>query len=139
VRIARREARKARIEIVPLIDTVFFLLVFFMMASLSVTVYRGLPVNLPAAASGQATRDDRAAITLDREGRMYLNRAPTTRDTVGGQLRALLSANPNLIVLINADGDVLHRRVVDVVDVVRTAGIGRLAIAVLPAEGQRRP
>jgi len=139
VRIARREARKARIEIVPLIDTVFFLLVFFMMASLSMTVYRGMPVNLPAAASGQATRDDRAAITLDRAGRMYLNREPTTRDTVGGQLRALLSANPNLIVLINADGDVLHRRVVDVVDVVRTAGIGRLAIAVVPAEGQRRP
>jgi biopolymer transport protein ExbD len=139
VKIARREPRKARIEIIPMIDTVFFLLVFFMTASLSMTVYRGLPVNLPAAASGQATRDDKAAITLDREGRMYLNREPVMRDTLGGRLRALLSTNPDLVVMINADGEVLHRRVVDVVDVARTAGISRLAIAVVPAEATSRP
>ena len=139
MKIARREPRKARIEIIPMIDTVFFLLVFFMMASLSMTVYRGLPVNLPAAASGQATRDDKVAITLDREGRMYLNREPIMRDTLGGRLRALLSTNPDLVVMINADGEVLHRRVVDVVDVARTAGISRLAIAVVPAEATSRP
>ena len=139
MKIARRELRKARIEIIPMIDTVFFLLVFFMMASLSMTVYRGLPVNLPAAASGQATRGDKAAITLDREGRMYLNREPVMRDTLGGRLRALLSTNPGLVVMINADGEVLHRRVVDVVDVARTAGISRLAIAVVPAEATSRP
>jgi biopolymer transport protein ExbD len=139
VKIARREPRKARIEIIPMIDTVFFLLVFFMMAALAMTVYRGMPVNLPTASSGQATRDDKAAITLDREGRMFLNREPTTRDTLGGQLRTLLSGNPNLVVMINADGEVLHRRVVDVVDVARTAGINRLAIAVVPPEAARRP
>ena len=127
MKIARREPRKARIEIIPMIDTVFFLLVF------------GMPVNLPTAASGQATRDDKAAITLDREGRVYLNREVTTRETLGGQLRTLLSANPNLVVMINADGEVPHRRVVDVVDVARTAGISRLAIAVVPAEAPRRP
>ena len=139
MKLARREPKKARIEIIPMIDTVFFLLVFFMMASLSMTVYRGLPVNLPKAASGQPTRDDSAAITLDRDGRTYLNREPTTREVLGGQLRALLSANPNLVVMINADGEVLHRRVVDVVDVARTAGVSRLAIAVSPGETSRRP
>ena len=139
MKIARREGKKARIEIIPMIDTVFFLLVFFMMASLAMTVYRGMPVNLPAAASGQATRDDKAAITLDRDGRMFLNREPTTRDTLAGQLRAMLSANPNLVVMINADGEVPHRRVVDVVDVARRAGINRLAIAVVPPEAARRP
>ena len=41
----RRPPRKARIEIIPMIDTVFFLLVFFMMASLAMTIYQGLPVN----------------------------------------------------------------------------------------------
>ncbi|HMH51330.1 MAG TPA: biopolymer transporter ExbD [Candidatus Acidoferrum sp.] len=139
MRIARRESKRARIEIIPMIDTVFFLLVFFMMASLAMTMYRGMSVNLPAAASGQATRDDKAAITLDRDGRMFLNREPTTRDTLAGQLRTLVSANPNLVVMINADGEVLHRRVVDVVDVARTAGINRLAIAVVPPEPPRRP
>jgi biopolymer transport protein ExbD len=139
MKLARREMKKARIEIIPMIDTVFFLLVFFMMASLAMTVYRGMPVNLPKAESGQPTRDDNAAITLGRDGETYLNREPTTRDALGPQLRALLSANPNLVVMINADGEVLHRRVVDVVDVARTAGVSRVAIAVVPGEASRRP
>jgi biopolymer transport protein ExbD len=139
MKLARREPRKARIEIIPMIDTVFFLLVFFMMASLAMTVYRGLPVNLPKAASGQPARDDNAAVTLGRNGETWLNREPTTPDALGGKLRTLLAANPNLVLMINADGEVLHRRVVDVVDVARTAGVNRLAIAVVPAEAPRRP
>jgi biopolymer transport protein ExbD len=139
VKIARREGRKARIEIIPMIDTVFFLLVFFMMASLSMSVYKGMPVNLPKAASGQATRDDSAAITLARDGQTYLNREPTTPGALGGQLRALLAANPNLVVMINADGEVVHRRVVDVVDVARTVGVSRVAIAVAPGETAPKP
>jgi biopolymer transport protein ExbD len=139
VRIARQQRKKARIEIIPMIDTVFFLLVFFMMASLAMVVYRGMPVNLPKAESGQLTRDDSAAITLGKNGETYLNREPTTREALPAQIRSLVAANPNLVVMINADGEVLHRRVVDVVDVARTAGVARLAIAVTPAEPSRRP
>jgi biopolymer transport protein ExbD len=139
VKLPRREPRKARIEIIPMIDTVFFLLVFFMMASLAMATYRGMPVNLPRAETGQATRDDRAAITLARDGQTYLNSEPTTSAALGGRLRGLLSANPNLVVMINADGDVQHRRVVEVVDVARTAGVAKVAIAVVPGESGRRP
>ena len=135
----RREARRARIEIVPMIDVVFFLLVFFMMSSLATAVYRGMPVNLPTAASGQLTRDDNAAITLARDGRTYLNREPTTLEALGDRLRALLSANPGLVVMINADGEVLHHRVVEVVDAARAAGVARVAIAVAPAGAPRQP
>ena len=53
MKLPRTSLRRARIEIIPMIDTVFFLLVFFMMASLSMTVHRGMPVSLPRAASGQ--------------------------------------------------------------------------------------
>jgi len=139
VKLARREPKKARIEIIPMIDTVFFLLVFFMMASLAMAVYHGLPVNLPKAASGQPTRDDSAAITLARDGQTYLNREATTLEALPGRLRSLVTANPNLVVMVNADGEVIHRRVVDVVDVARTAGAARVAIAVAPAEVARRP
>ena len=139
MKLARREPKKARIEIIPMIDTVFFLLVFFMMASLAMAVYHGLPVNLPKAASGQPTRDDSAAITLARDGQTYLNREATTLEALPGRLRSLVTANPNLVVMVNADGEVIHRRVVDVVDVARTAGAARVAIAVAPAEVARRP
>jgi biopolymer transport protein ExbD len=67
MKLRRRESRRARIEIVPMIDVVFFLLVFFMMASLSMAVYAGLPVNLPQAATGQVAASETASDTIDRE------------------------------------------------------------------------
>ena len=139
MKLPRREPRKARIEIIPMIDTVFFLLVFFMMASLAMATYRGMPVNLPRAESGQPTRDDSAAITLARDGAAFLNREPTTPAALGERLRGLLASNPSLVVMINADGEVPHHRVVEVVDVARTAGVARVAIAVVPGQTQRQP
>ena len=53
MRMQRRSIKKARIEIIPMIDTIFFLLVFFMISTLSMTQFKGMPVNLPKAASGQ--------------------------------------------------------------------------------------
>jgi biopolymer transport protein ExbD len=130
--LGRRERRRARIEIIPMIDVVFFLLVFFMMASLSMTVYRGLPVNLPRAASGSAPPAESAAITVTRDGQAYLDRQPVTRAVLGERLRGLVGGNPALAVVITADEQVAHGRVVDVLDEVRTAGVTRMAIAIRP-------
>ncbi len=139
MKLVRRGTRKGRIEIIPMIDTVFFLLVFFMMASLSMTVYRGMPVNLPKAGSGHSARDDNAAITLARDGQTYLNRQPIIREALPVQLRALLTTNPDLVVVINADEEVVHRRVVEVMDAARMAGVARMAIAVSPGAVSRQP
>jgi biopolymer transport protein ExbD len=130
--LGRRERRRARIEIIPMIDVVFFLLVFFMMASLSMTVYRGMPVNLPAAASGAAPPVESAAITVTRDGQAYLDRQPVTRAALGERLRGLVGANPTLAVVITADEEVVHGRVVDVLDEVRIAGVTKMAIAIKP-------
>jgi biopolymer transport protein ExbD len=128
----RRERTRARIEIIPMIDVVFFLLVFFMMASLSMTVYRGLPVNLPRASSGSTPPAETAAITITRDGQAYLDRQPVTRATLGERLRGLVGANPQVAIVITADEAVAHGRVVDVLDEVRTAGVTRMAIAIRP-------
>jgi biopolymer transport protein ExbD len=74
MRIQRRSSKKARIEIIPMIDTIFFLLVFFMISTLSMAQYRGMPVNLPKAASGQQAPAESAAVTIDKEGRLFLKR-----------------------------------------------------------------
>ena len=125
-------ARRARIEIIPMIDVVFFLLVFFMMASLSMTVYRGLPVNLPRASSGTTPPVETAAITVARDGQAYLDRQPVTRAVLGERLRGLVGANPAVAIVITADEAVAHGRVVDVLDEVRIAGITKMAIAIRP-------
>ena len=66
MRLARRTIKKARIEIIPMIDTIFFLLVFFMISTLSMARYSGLPVNLPKAATGQQPASESAAVTITR-------------------------------------------------------------------------
>jgi len=130
--VRRRERARARIEIIPMIDVVFFLLVFFMMASLSMTVYRGMPVNLPRASTGTAPPAETAAITVTRDGQTYLDHQPMTRAMLGERLRGLVDANPAVAIVITADEAVTHGRVVDVLDEVRTAGVTRMAIAIRP-------
>lgn len=128
-----RVPRRARIEIIPMIDVVFFLLVFFMMASLSMTVYQGLPVNLPEAASGQKNAAETASITLSKDGGSFLNSEPITVAGLGDRIRPMLAKHRDLAVIINADREVTHARVVDVLDALRVTGVGKIAIAVAPA------
>ena len=141
MRVARRGRRTGRIEIIPMIDVVFFLLVFFMMASLSMTTAKGLRVNLPSAASGE--RDRRSApvtLTLTEAGGLYVDREPVDVETLPVRLRAAAAGNPDLVVVVNADRAVEHGRVVAVMDAARQAGVARLAVSVAPKapEGARR-
>jgi biopolymer transport protein ExbD len=129
--------RRARIEIIPMIDVVFFLLVFFMMTSLAMTIYQGLPVALPEASSGQKNAAEIASITLAKDGGSFLNSEPVTVASLGARIRPLLAKNRELAVVVNADRQVAHARVVDVLDELRQTGVGRIAIAVAPEGGAR--
>jgi biopolymer transport protein ExbD len=136
VKLRRRPLRKARIEIIPMIDTVFFLLVFFMMASLAMTVHGGIPVNLPKAARAEAAKTP-VSVSISREGVIYLEREPLEPAQLTARLQARAGSEPDLAVVIEADTDVRHGRVVDVMDAARLAGVGKLAIAVTPRESGR--
>ena len=133
MKLTRRPPKKARIEIIPMIDTVFFLLVFFMMASLSMTVSRGMSVSLPKAASGEP-RQDRVSVSVTRDGVIYLDRDRVEPTQLTERLRALHEKDPEVVVVVSADGDVTHRHVVEAMDSVRVAGISKMAIAVQPME-----
>jgi biopolymer transport protein ExbD len=130
MRIARQESAKARIEIIPMIDVIFFLLVFFMVSTLSMTINRGLPVNLPTAATSQKDIRDNVSLTVTQDGKMFLNKEPVTLQNMGARVKAALASDPQLAIVINADGHVLHSTVVDILDELRQAGVSGLAIAV---------
>ena len=134
MRIARKAPEKARIEIIPMIDVIFFLLVFFMISTLSMTINRGLPVNLPAAATSQKDVRDNVSLTVQQDGKIFLNKEPVTLQDMGPRVKAALAADPRLAVVINADGQVLHSTVVDILDELRQAGVSGLAIAVKPGK-----
>jgi biopolymer transport protein ExbD len=129
MQISRRIPRKARIEIVPMIDTIFFLLVFFMVATLSMTKQQGLPVSLPRAATGEREIRENVTLTLTKEGRLYYNKKEIGLTDLSPRLEADLSENPKVLVIINADTEVLHGRVVEVMDEVKALGAARMAIA----------
>ena len=134
MRLARRTIKKARIEIIPMIDTIFFLLVFFMISTLSMARYSGLPVNLPKAASGQQPASESAAVTITQDGKVFIDKQEVARDNIRSVLQQRLVTKPDLLVLINADERVEHGRVVEVMDDARQAGVVKMAIAVKPKD-----
>lgn len=134
MRIQRRNPKKARIEIIPMIDTIFFLLVFFMISTLSMSQYRGLPVNLPKAASGQQAPAESAAITINKAKQIFLDKQAIDKTELPDLLRGQLAKNPELLVVINADDGVEHGDVVEIMDIARSANLARMAIAVKPKQ-----
>jgi len=137
MRLARRTIKKARIEIIPMIDTIFFLLVFFMISTLSMSRYSGPPVNLPKAASGQQPASESAAVTITQDGKVFIEKQEVLRENIRSLLQQRLSANPELLILINADERVEHGRVVEVMDEARQAGVVKMAIAVKPKDSRQ--
>ena len=134
MRIQRRSMKKARIEIIPMIDTIFFLLVFFMISTLSMSQYKGMPVNLPKAASGLQAPAESSAITIDKDDRLFLDKQPVDKSLLRDLLRQQLVKNPELLLVINAADGVAHGRVVEVMDIARSADVVKMAIAVKPKE-----
>jgi biopolymer transport protein ExbD len=137
MRLPRRSIKKARIEIIPMIDTIFFLLVFFMISTLSMARYTGLPVNLPKAATGQQPASESAAVTITSDGKVFIDNQEVPRENIRNVLQQRLAAKPDLLVLINGDEHVEHGLVVEIMDEARQAGVAKMAIAVKPKD--RRP
>lgn len=132
MRIQRSATKRARIEIIPMIDTMFFLLVFFMIATLSMTLQQGLPVNLPESKTSTDTVDEVLTITVTEEGNLFVNKLQTSVEALAEQLQSALVNGATPSVVINADKAVRHGLVITVMDTVRRAGVTQMAIATQP-------
>jgi biopolymer transport protein ExbD len=125
--------RKARIEIIPLIDIMFFLLAAFMMASLSMIRLQSVKMELPSAAS--AKRDftpDIINIGIDQKGDVYLETKQINLVELNGFLSNKFQANTNVPVFISGDKNTRHGSVVRVLDAVRRAGIQKISFTISP-------
>jgi len=136
MRLSRFEPKRARIELIPMIDTMVFLLVFFMIASLAMTRQKGLSVNLPAAQSGRDPEyaDRTVVVTIRADGGIYLNKTPLARRDLPAALAAYLRRDPKVVVVINADARVRHGEVIAAMDAAKQAGAAYMAIATKPDE-----
>jgi biopolymer transport protein ExbD len=121
----------ARIEIIPLIDIMFFLLAAFMLVSLSMVNLKSVKVNLPTATVANLdTKSDLISISVDKAGAAYLDKKAVGLNDLAQSLKAYQKTNQDLRVMISGDGDARHRDVIHVLDVVRAAGIQKVAFEI---------
>lgn len=121
--------RKARIEIVPLIDVVFFLLATFVMTSLSMVKNQGVIVKLPTAVTSAAEdRKSSVTVTVTEAGDLFLDKERIAADLLKGRLQTLKASDPDLKVFINGDELADFGVTVRVLDDVRSIGITKVAI-----------
>lgn len=124
-----RTYRKGRIEIIPMIDVMFFLLATFMLASLSMQNLDSIKVNLPQGKAEKLKLDQPLTLTLTGEGRILVNQTPVTLDTLASTLKPLVrDAGQNVVV--SADNDAPQGLVVQAMLRAREAGALHFLIAV---------
>jgi biopolymer transport protein ExbD len=132
-----RSHKRARIEIIPLIDIMFFLLATFVMVSLSMVKNQGIPVRLPAATTGQAEeRKDAATISVSATGQIYYDKAEISVEDLKARLQEHKAAVADLKVFINGDEDARLGLAIEVLDVARNLGINKVAFETRPKPKQ---
>lgn len=124
-------SKKARIELIPMIDTMFFLLIFFIFVTLAMVHQKGLNVNLPKSGQGSSVKVHNFVVTLKRDGSVYLNKQETTLEELPGLLKEKVGSKKDLII-INGDKMVRLKRVVRAIDDIKQAGFYQVSIAVHP-------
>ncbi len=121
------EGDEARIEIIPLIDIMFFLLASFMMVSLSMTQLNRVPINLPEASTGVAdSKTPPFQIAIDPNGVITWDAKVVTVSEITARLQKE-AAPSETRVLISADAESRHKNVLDVLNAVRAAGIEKVS------------
>ncbi len=123
------QRKKARIEIIPLIDIIFFLLATFVMVSLSMVKNQGISVNLPVATtSAPQEKKLHSMITLTKSGEIYLDKELMDMKELTVKLKKLKASDPDLTITINGDDEAFFGKAIAVLDEVRRLGISKVAI-----------
>ncbi len=125
--------KKARIEIIPLIDIMFFLLASFMMASLSMMRLQSIKMNLPTAAVAKRnTKPDMINLAVDPLGNVSIDKQPYGYHQLQEYLSNRFRLNTNVPVYITGSPDATHGMVIGVLDLVRSEGIQNVSFAISP-------
>lgn len=118
-----------QINIVPMIDVIFAILAFFIVATLFLTRSEGLSVNLPKAKTAQVQQKTRITVSIDQQGQISLNRESIEAGNLIPEIQNLIQPNQEALVIVNADQQVNHGLVVTVMDQIRQIEGAKLAIA----------
>jgi biopolymer transport protein ExbD len=121
----------ARIEIIPLIDIMFFLLASFMMVSLSQVTMKGWKVTLPTGSSGEVqSKKDYISLSVDKEGTYYFDKQVIKLEEILPRLQQVYKTNPEAKIFIRGDVEAVHGNVTRMLDQIRSSGFTKLSFEI---------
>jgi len=133
---SKRVKKTARIEIVPLIDIMFFLLATFVMVSTAMIKNKGIAVHLPSSETAEsAEHKDYASLTITEFGEYFLDKQPVSPEQLDQKLKELKQSNADPKVFLNGDKKAQLEKLVFALDAVRRVGITKVGLETGTAKG----
>ncbi|MDZ8262440.1 ExbD/TolR family protein [Nostoc sp. ChiQUE01b] len=131
---------EVQIQIIPLIDVVFCILTFFLLAALQFTRQQAINVDLPKASpstvSGITSQSGSLIVTIDAVGNTYIEKQPVKQEDLGQRLKQYLQANPSAIVVLNASRTATYNDVIETLDLLRQVGGDRVSLGIIPGPSE---
>jgi biopolymer transport protein ExbD len=126
----------AHIEILPLIDVIFCILIFFILAAVNFSRQQAISLDLPQAKTGKPQLQNILIVTIDDVGQLYVDKDVVSRSDLKWEIKKYQQANPDGLMTLYAAKNSTYREVVEVLDMLREVGGDRVALATLP-EGSK--
>jgi biopolymer transport protein ExbD len=128
--------QRVRIEMLPLIDIVFLLLVFFIYAMLSMAVHRGLPVLLPVSSTAEIEKQSTLSVTVKADGTIYVDEKLISIENLAGFFKKKAETDKDTGILLFAERTLSYQKLFCILDQIRMAGLNRIS---LQAEADQQP
>jgi biopolymer transport protein ExbD len=126
----------ANIEILPLIDVIFCILIFFILAAVNFSRQQAISLDLPQAKTGTPQLQNILIVTIDDLGQLYVDKNPVNRSDLKWEIKKYQQSNPDGLMTLYAAKNSTYREVVEVLDMLREVGGDRVALATLPEGSQ---
>jgi biopolymer transport protein ExbD len=130
-------SQEVRIEIVPMIDVIFCILTFFILAAVGFSRQQAINLNLPKASTGTAQMREMLVVSLDEMGQLYLEKQPVSQVQLYSAIKNYHSLNPTGLMVLHASKDVTYNQVVEILDMLKEVGGDRVALATLAGKSQK--
>jgi biopolymer transport protein ExbD len=127
MKIRNYESKKVRIEIIPLIDVMFLVLVSFIYGMLSMAIYKGVNVKLPVSKIAETQKTENLSISIDENGLIYVDKQPVELENLADFISKNYE-NKNVSVLLFADKNVIYQKIFNVLDQIKLAGFSKISL-----------
>jgi biopolymer transport protein ExbD len=128
MKVSLQAKRKSRIEMIPLIDLMFLLLVSFVYGVFFMSVHRGVQVALPLSSTAKIEKQLTLSLSIQADGTLFLDKEPVPFENLGEALKLRTAENKEAGVLLFADKNLPYQKLYTVLDLIRMAGLSQVSL-----------